>query len=159
MTTLVLMAATTLTGLMAGLFFAYACSVAPALRKVDDRVYVEVMQRVNAAIQNGVFGLCFLGALVLPALGVGLALLDKANQVALWAAAGLACYGLALVITCTGNIPLNIRLDRAGPAASLVDPDRTRAAFENRWNRFNVLRTLFSMAALVLLGQASVLAG
>jgi hypothetical protein len=41
-----LLAAALTTGLMVGLFYAYACSVMPALRRLDDRTFV-VMQRIQ----------------------------------------------------------------------------------------------------------------
>jgi len=57
-----LLAATLTTAVMAGLFYAYSCSVLPALRGADAAVLVEVMQRINRAILNGWFVLCFVGA-------------------------------------------------------------------------------------------------
>jgi len=60
----VLLAATVTSGMMAGLFYAYSISVMPALRKADDAVFVEVMQRINSVITNGWFALCFGGAVV-----------------------------------------------------------------------------------------------
>ena len=148
MFTLALLAGTVATGLIGGLFFGYACSVIPALRGIDDPTYVDVMRRINRAIQNPAFGLCFLGALVLPAVAA-IGLRTEHPAAALWALAGSAAYLIAVVITFGANIPRNNRLDRAaGPGA--------RQAFEGSWNRYHLLRTGFTVAALVLLCRALV---
>ncbi len=149
---------TVLTGLMAGLFFAFACAVTLALKTVDDRTYVDVMQRINRAIQNGAFGLCLFGAALLPAVGAGLAVGAGRLPVALWAAAGWVCYLLVLVVTFGVNIPLNNRLAGAGSARLPADPGLPRRLFERRWNRSNGIRTLLCLAALALQCQALVLA-
>ena len=60
----VLLLATVTTGLMAGLFAAFAYAVMPGLARVDDRSFVAGMRSINQAILNGWFALCFGGALV-----------------------------------------------------------------------------------------------
>lgn len=159
LSTSILAAGTVLTGLMAGLFFAYACSVTLALRTVDDHTYIDVMQRINRAIQNGVFGLCFVGAALLPAVGAVLAFGAGRPGAAGLAGAGLGCYLAALVVTFAVNIPLNVRLDRAGSARGVQDPGPPRERFERQWNRSNAVRTLLSVAALTLQCLALPLAG
>jgi len=62
-----LVAATITAGLMAGLLYAYACSVMIGLSRTDDRTFVDVMQRINLAIVNGWFFVTFFGALVFTA--------------------------------------------------------------------------------------------
>jgi len=52
---LILGAAAIATGLLAGLFYAYACSIMPGLHASSDRTAVEAMQNINEAIQNPVF--------------------------------------------------------------------------------------------------------
>lgn len=42
-------------GLLAGLFYAYACSVMPGLGRADDRTLVDAMQQIDKAIENPVF--------------------------------------------------------------------------------------------------------
>ncbi len=58
----VLLTAKTLAGLLAGVFFAYAVSVMPALRAMDDDTFVTVMNKINVVIVNPVFLVVFLGA-------------------------------------------------------------------------------------------------
>lgn len=147
-----LVAAALATGLMAGLFFAFSTAVMPALRRTDDRTFVEVMQRINAAIQNGLFALVFAGALVATAVALPLHFGDRTTAGLISAA--LALYALALGLTFRVNIPLNNALDAAGPAARLTDPGRVRADFEGPWLRAHQLRTLACVAAFALLCAA-----
>ena len=144
-----LVAAALATGLMAGLFFAFSTAVMPALRRTDDRTFVEVMQRINAAIQNGLFALIFAGALVATAVALPLHLGDRTTAWMIGAA--LALYALTLGLTFRVNIPLNNALDAAGPAAQLTDPGQVRADFERPWLRAHQFRTLACVAAFALL--------
>src|SRR5688500_18647381 len=48
-----LVAAVVMTGLMAGLFASFAYAVMPGLAKVNDRAFIDSMQRMNVAIVNG----------------------------------------------------------------------------------------------------------
>ncbi|MFC0864261.1 DUF1772 domain-containing protein [Sphaerimonospora cavernae] len=142
---LVLVLATVATGLIAGLFYAYSCSVMLALRRVDDRTFIEVMRRINAAIQNGWFALGFVGGPLLTAIALVLNL--DGGPVMPLIVAGLVLHVLTLVITFAVNIPLNNRLDAAGDPAQLADPALVRRSFEAPWVRWNLARTLASIAA------------
>src|SRR2546430_1686247 len=84
-----LVAATITTGLIAGLFFAFACAVMPALGRSSDRTFVEAMQKINVAILNGWFMLCFLGSLFLGILAVVLHLRRDWRSALPWIIAGL----------------------------------------------------------------------
>ncbi|MFK0235494.1 anthrone oxygenase family protein [Streptomyces vinaceus] len=153
----VLIAATVLVGLTAGLFFAFDVSVMPALRRSDDRTLIQVMQRVNVAIVNGLFLTAFLGSLLLTALALVLHLASGAGSVAPPLIAALVAYVLQLVVTGRVNIPLNNALDRAGPVERIADPAAVRRAFESRWVPANHWRTLLCTIALGCLAWALVL--
>jgi hypothetical protein len=58
---IVLGLATLTTGLMAGVYYAYACSVMLGLARTSDRTFIDVMQQINVAIQNPVFFAAFSG--------------------------------------------------------------------------------------------------
>jgi len=140
-----LVAATLATGLAAGLFYAYSVSVMPALRGADAAVFVQVMQRINIAIQNGWFFASFIGAAVLGVAAVIVALVGNARPVLLVAVlAGALLYLAQLAVTARINIPLNNALDAAGSA----DPAAARTAFEARWVRWNHARTWLCTASL-----------
>lgn len=140
-----LLAATLTTALMAGLFYAYSCSVMPGLRGADAPVLVEVMQRINRAILNGWFALCFAGAALTGAAAVTLAAVDGDSAVLVPAAVGLTLYLAQLVVTARINIPLNNALEAAGP----TDPVAAREAFEGPWVRWNNARTVLCTLAAV----------
>ena len=63
-----------------------------------------------------------------------------------------------LVITSAANVPLNRRLD-AAPTPEEAAWRAARAGFERAWNRWNLLRTLTSVGALVSLAVAAGLTG
>ncbi|MGW2254834.1 anthrone oxygenase family protein [Kitasatospora sp. NPDC001660] len=157
--TLVLVAATITCGLAAGLFYAYSCSVMPALRRVDDRTFIDVMQRVNVAILNGWFVLGYVGALLFTAAAVALHLPSEGHDALPATIAALVLYLGNIGVTRSVNIPLNDRLEAAGSPARIADPAAVRRAFEERWVRFNVLRAVLCTAALGCLAWALVLDG
>ncbi|GAA4296796.1 DUF1772 domain-containing protein [Actinokineospora soli] len=147
MVDVVLIVTAVTSGLMAGLFFAFSACVMLALGQVDDRVFIDTMQRINRLIQNPVFGLVFVGSL----LGsIAVAVLELTGDPRLDVLVGAVLTLVTMLITFTVNIPLNNRIDAAGPADAVADPKAVRLAFEPRWVRFNHLRTLLSTAGFAL---------
>src|SRR4028119_880761 len=61
---LTLTLATLTTGLIAGFFYAYACSVTLGLALLPDEQYVEAMPGINATARNGGFAFGFFGAVL-----------------------------------------------------------------------------------------------
>ncbi|MFJ3227201.1 DUF1772 domain-containing protein [Streptomyces sp. NPDC086783] len=150
----VLGAAAVATGLVAGVFYVFACAVMPALARSEDRVYVEVVQNVNEVIQNPVFLLSFLGALLLTAVSAW----QSRGEPGLrgWVGAALLAYALAFLVTVAVNIPLNDALADAGDPAKIADPAAVREEFEDPWVAWNVVRALLSTVALGCLARALV---
>ncbi|WIX99804.1 DUF1772 domain-containing protein [Amycolatopsis mongoliensis] len=136
MPTVVLVAALVAAGLIAGLFYAYACSVMPGIGRGDDKTFVEAMRGINIAIVNPVFMLTFLGAPLLA--GVAM-FLDPGPRP--WVIAGFVFLLAMIVITAVVNIPLNNALESGGEDYAAV-----RAAFETVWVRWNILRAVVSTA-------------
>lgn len=153
-----LLAATITTGLMAGLFAAFSYAVMPGLGRASDLAFVEGMQRINAAILNGWFGVCFGGAL-LASVAATLLHLGRGRPALPWIVAGLVLYGLTLAGTFAVNVPLNDRLLAAGDPARIGDLAAVRAAFETTWVRWNVVRTALCTAGFGCLAWALVLHG
>ncbi|MGX6607403.1 anthrone oxygenase family protein [Micromonosporaceae bacterium Da 78-11] len=137
----VLLAATITTGLTAGLFYAFSISVMPALRRADDAVLVEVMQRINTAITNGWFALCFGGAAVFTTIATIWYARTGPADVFVPVLVGLLLYLGQLALTFGLHIPLNNALDAAGPPGRAADPAAARQAFETRWVRWNHARS------------------
>ncbi|MFD8973678.1 DUF1772 domain-containing protein [Streptomyces sp. NPDC059593] len=141
----VLGAAAVASGLVAGLLFAYVCSVMPALARSDDRVFVEVMRNINDVIQNPLFFAVFLGAPILAAVA---AWQHRATGARGWTLAALVLSLGVFLVTTAGNVPLNAAL------ATAQDPVAARAAFEDPWVTWNLVRTLLATAGLVCLVRA-----
>jgi uncharacterized membrane protein len=148
---LALAIATVLVGLSAGFFFTYEASVTLALADVSDVTYVEAFQAVNDTVRNPAFGLVFFGSI--PAIAIAIAVnwtsVSTAPRVLLGAA--LPLYLAGLIVTGTGNVPLNEDLADPGALTPAVAAE-ARAGFEDSWNQLNLLRALAigtSFAALV----------
>ncbi|GAA0400579.1 DUF1772 domain-containing protein [Microbispora corallina] len=152
--TVALLAAVFTSGLLAGLFYAFACAVMPGLRRAADRTLVDAMQRINVAILNGWFALTFAGAPILTAVTAALHLGGDARRVLPWAGAALLFHCAALAVTFAINIPLNNALDAAGEPDRLADPRLVRDRFEALWVRWNLVRAAASAAAFGCLAWA-----
>jgi len=141
-----LIAATVTTGLTAGLLFGFACSVMPALAGVDDATFVTVMRRINVAILNPAFLLCFVGGLVFGAVAIAVHVGTGRTGVLIWSGCALALYLVALAVTAAGNVPLNDALagaDVSQPVSAL------REGFEARWVGWHLVRTVAAAGSLV----------
>ncbi|MFD3330059.1 DUF1772 domain-containing protein [Streptomyces sp. NPDC058701] len=154
-----LIAATVSMGLVSGLFYGFAVSVMPGLKRTDDRTVIEVMQRINVAILNGWFVLGYIGAFLFTALALALHIPSDGREVLPPLIAALVCYVVSMGVTNKVNIPLNNALEKAGPVARIGDPAAVRRAFEGPWARANVWRTLLCTAAVGFLAWALVLHG
>jgi uncharacterized membrane protein len=149
--------ATVVTGLIAGVYYAFACAVMLGLGASGDRTFIEAMQNINTKIENPVFFLTFFGALVLPAWALRKYRHDR--RLRLWIGAALALYAIGLLTTMGINIPLNNDLASAGNPAKIADPAAVRAHFEDTWNTWNIARAILSTAAAACLARAMLLVG
>ncbi|GAA2435927.1 DUF1772 domain-containing protein [Streptomyces macrosporus] len=157
--TAALVVATVTTGLIAGLFYAYACSVMPGLGRADDRTFVEAMRRINVAILNGWFALCFAGAPLACGAAALLHLGGGGRPVLPWTVAAFALYAVVLVVTFRVNVPLNDALAAAGAVDRGADLAAVRERFEARWVRWNTVRAVAATASFGCLVWALVLHG
>jgi uncharacterized membrane protein len=146
-------------GLITGLLYSFSVAVMLGLRKTDDRTFVNVMQRINVAIQNPAFGISFVGAFVFTTIAAVMEHRLRARDALRWILAGLGLYVVALAITIGVNIPLNDKLARAGDVDLIADVAALRRSFETPWNVANAARTLAATAALTCLGRALLLHG
>ncbi|MDI1461375.1 DUF1772 domain-containing protein [Catellatospora sp. KI3] len=152
----VLVAATVATGMMAGVFGLYAHTVMPGLRRTDDRTFVGAFQAIDRAIINGWFlGAGFLGAPVLTG-AAALLHLGAPDRAALrWIVAAFALYLVTFFITAAVHVPLNNELKAAGEPDDIADLAAVRARFaEARWARWNTVRAIATTAAAFCLAAA-----
>jgi uncharacterized membrane protein len=149
---MLLIITTTITGLMAGLFYAWSISVTPGIGRLGDKEYLASFQAMNRAIVNPVFLICFLGAAVLLPVCTFMEYAQPISNRFWFLLGATICYvGGVIVLTFAGNMPLNIALDRFNiAAASSEQMAALRAQFENRWNTLNHIRSIAATAALVL---------
>ncbi len=139
-----------LTGLSAGLFYAWSVSIIPGTRKVIDMTYLETMQSVNRAILNPAFYLIFFGCLVL----MIIATVQHYNTgIIFWflLSATLTYLIGTFGVTLFGNVPLNNALDVLD-LGTLVESkaEEFRLFYEQKWNRFHTIRTIFSVISFLL---------
>ncbi|MEV6068722.1 anthrone oxygenase family protein [Nocardia sp. NPDC052001] len=148
-----LVAATLSTGVIAGLFYGYANSVMPALGQTDDRVIIDVMQRINVIIVNPLFMLAFMGTVGFTVLAAALHLGKDSRTTLLWIGIALVLNVIAFAVTSGLNVPLNNQLAAAGDPAQIGDLAAVRAQFETSWVRWNIVRAvLHTLAFAVLIG-------
>jgi uncharacterized membrane protein len=142
----------TSTGLIAGLFYAYSCSVNPGLGKLTDEAYLAAMQSINREILNPVFFAAFMGTLLLLPISTWLQYrLGSGSTFYLLLGATLMYAIGTFGVTMFGNVPLNEALDKFNiQAASAKDLANQRALFENPWNSFHSIRTYANIVAFIL---------
>jgi len=148
--TLILFGAILLTGLSAGLFYAWQVSVIPGTRKITDLAYMETMQHINREILNLGFMLIFIGSLLMLSFG-SLALYQSGGPFWLMLAAALVYLAGTFVVTGMGNVPLNNELDALQIEKLTAEELRSfRHYYEAKWNRLHLVRTAFSLLSFML---------
>ncbi|WP_330250979.1 DUF1772 domain-containing protein [Nocardia sp. NBC_00565] len=148
-----LVAATLATGLIAGVFYAYAISVMPALNRTGDRTMIDVMQKINVVIINPWFMIGFLGTVGFTVVAAALHLGKDHRTTLIWLGVALVLNVIAFAVTSGLNVPLNDQLAAAGDPAQIGDLVKVRADFESAWVRWNIIRAIIhTLAFLVLCG-------
>ena len=156
----VLLGATLLMGVMAGTFDIFAHSIMRGLGKTDDRTFIGAFQQIDKAVNNPLFFLTLMGALVLTGLAALLYRGDGGSAVVPWAAVAFFLYLAVFVITIAVHVPLNDDIKKAGDPAHIQNLAGVRAAFhEDRWNAWNVGRAVLCTVAFGCLLWALVLHG
>ena len=140
----------TFTALMAGLFYAWSCSVMLGFARLSDREFISVMQKTNRAIQNPVFFAAFFGAPIFLLISTVLHYYQSPRFALLLAATVIYTIG-TFGVTIFGNVPMNNILDRFNlESATDEEIAQQRANFERRWNNLNHIRTVSSTIAVIL---------
>lgn len=152
MTNLLLVLTATATALIAGLFYAYSCSVNIGLAKLNDTEYLKAMQSINRAILNPLFFSSFMGTLLLLPLCTYFHYETLTNKRFLLLLSATLIYAIGTFgVTMLGNVPLNEALDKFNiSTATLTEITQQRTKFEKPWNNFHTIRTIASVIALIL---------
>jgi len=152
MQSVILLFATLLTGLSAGVFFTWNNAVTPGIGRLNDVSYLKAFQHMNRTILNPLFYIVFMGPLLL---SFAATYVYKANPAyILWMLIlATVIYFLGVfIVTILGNIPLNNMLDKSNLAdISLEDAKSLRDKFETKWNNLHLIRTISSTTSFLLL--------
>ncbi len=142
----------TTTALIAGLFYSWSCAVTIGLGRLSNVEYIAAMQSINRAILNPVFFISFLGTALLLPLSTYLHYTAAPSMRFWFLLAAAATYLIGVFgVTIVGNVPLNEALDAFNlHSATAQDIAAQRAKFEIPWNNLNMVRTVASTIAIVL---------
>ena len=152
MANIILIITATVTGLIAGLFYAYSCSVNIGLGRLPDKEYLAAMQSINSAILNPLFFASFLGTLLLLPLSTWLNYEQPLSPRFLLLLAAAIIYAIGVFgVTMFGNVPLNEALANFNlehtSVKSIYDQ---RIRFEQPWLLLHQVRAIASVVCLVL---------
>ena len=148
----ILVLATLLTGLSAGLCFTWSNAVTTGLSRLDDISYLAGFQQMNRTILNPTFFLVFFGP-VLALIGSIIFYKSASPQIVWMLVIAFAIYflGVALV-TVFGNVPINEVLNQTDlHQITETDVKALRLKFETKWARLHLVRTYASGISFLLL--------
>lgn len=138
-------------GLVAGLFYSYSCSVNIGLKSLQNSEYIKAMQSINIAIQNPVFFISFMGLLVAFPITTYHLYAQQNASFYLFAAAMIIYFAGVFGVTIFCNIPLNEQLAKFPIlTANQNEISAMRKAFEKPWNSYHTIRTIASIIAFGL---------
>jgi uncharacterized membrane protein len=140
-----------LTGLSAGLFYAWSVSVIPGTQKIDDLSYLNTMQSINREILNPAFFVVFFGSLI--ALICTTYFTYSISTKVFWLLViTTLTYLIGTVgVTGMGNVPLNNELEAINiTKLSTKEIAAFREHYEWRWNKLHFYRMLFSVLSFIM---------
>ncbi|WP_257668956.1 anthrone oxygenase family protein [Parapedobacter tibetensis] len=150
---LLYLASIALTGLLAGLFYGYQCSVINGLGRLNDKAYLLAFRSINKAILNPVFFLSFMGSLFILAISTFVFYKTGDTQILPYVVTSLIIYAIGVFgITVAFNVPLNESLASSDiNTLSANQLKEMRLQFEGTWNKWHLIRTIASIASFICL--------
>lgn len=141
-----------LTGLVAGLFYSYACSVTGGLGKLSDKEYLAAFQAINKAILNPWFFASFMGCLLVLPLTSWLSYSAGGNTPFYFQLSATLVYFIGVFgVTIFANVPLNNAVGNFNiGTASVKEIFAQRELFEAPWNKYNMIRTVAAILSFLL---------
>jgi uncharacterized membrane protein len=150
-----LTAGTVLTGLVAGLLFAFAVITMPGIGTLGDREFIRAFQVMDAIIQDNhpLFMGAWLGSALLLIISVVLGFHRIPSDLWIPLAVATAVYVAGVEIpTVVINVPLNNAVQRLDTGNAPIETViAARRDFEARWNRWNRRRTVVAIAVTATL--------
>lgn len=141
-----------LSGLLAGLFYGYACSVNIGISKLSDLEYLKAMQSINRVILNPAFFISFFGTLLFIPIATWFSYVPNPPIQFYFLLSASVIYAAGVVgVTFIGNVPLNEALAIFDiEKASIPELFSQREKFEAAWNNFHLIRTLAAVSSFIL---------
>lgn len=136
-------------GLMAGIYAAFSSFIMRSFATLETARAIAAMNAINTVILKSSFMPLFFGSTLIALLMVIAGLWQWGEAGADRAVAGGVTYVVGMfIVTAAGNVPLNNALARV----SGDDEEAVQAwsHYLNRWTRWNTLRTIASLATLVI---------
>jgi uncharacterized membrane protein len=135
---------------VAGVFFAFSAFVMHGLARSGTSHGVPAMQGINLSAVRPPLMVLLFGTLLLALVAAVMTMVARGWSAPTWlCVVSFAAYGAGVVVvTATGNVPLNDRL------AARTDPGTAEAAwreFAGPWQRLNHIRTATAAGSAVLL--------
>lgn len=133
-------------GLITGILYCWSISVTRGLALLPDKEYLLSFQKLNQAILNPLFFICFFGPVIL----LPICLWRQFSGYLLLAT--LSYYIGVMAVTIMGNIPLNNMLETFSIQGAGIEELRLmRAQFEPKWNTLHHIRTVCSLISFILI--------
>ncbi len=150
--TIILLFATLLTGLSAGLCFTWTNAITPGIGRLNDINYLQSFQHMNRTILNPLFFVVFFGPFFL-LLAATYSYKEYPTHILWMLIVATVIYFLGIaVVTIFGNVPLNEIVDKTNLTnLNLDDAKSLRDRFERKWNNLHMIRTISSTFSFVLL--------
>ncbi len=152
---ILVLAAMTLFGLIAGFFYAYSVDVMRGLDRIAPGEAINAMQAINAAVRNPVFFVTFFLTPLVALAAAGLLVVSGEKIAATLMAAAAVLYLAGVFIpTVVVNVPMNEALATVKIATASQDLEQVWQAYSSRWTFWNTFRTIISTGSLILSGTA-----
>jgi len=147
--------ATILCSLVAGFLLAFSLVVMPGIKNLDDRNFLKAFRGMDLIIQNNnpIFMIVWVGSVlsIIALVIQGVKVYEGYKLLAVLAITIFYLLGVQLP-TASINIPLNNRVQKLDlETLDEVSLKIERDHFERRWNRSNIIRTIFAVLTSILL--------
>lgn len=147
--------ATVLCSLVAGFLLAFSLVVMPGIKNLDDRNFLKAFREIDLIIQNNnpIFMIVWVGSVlsIIALVIQGVQVYEGYKLLAVLAITVFSLLGVQLP-TASINIPLNNRVQKLDlETLDEVSLKIERDHFERRWNRSNIIRTIFAVLTSTLL--------
>ena len=141
--------------LVTGFIFTYAVVVMPGLSKLNDKEFIRAFQVTDGIIQNNqpLFMLTWVGSIIAILSSIIIAIVFVGiSETWLIVLVGVVYLLGVQGITISIHIPLNNHLQQVNiDELNAERLSEERIKFENKWNNFNIIRTIIAFSVSVIL--------